>query len=135
MMSRKIGHVGSRSTRSQDPSPKKWAAEELTLSGSPRVCICRVCDKPIALAEMSFGWVWRSTERGHAACGWYTLKDLEGVAALRMLGDLRRMPSPDALRNAHELFIVQCRDRVWSLSPVGLALRRLMQAQSAEAAE
>src|SRR5581483_12365897 len=100
----KVGTLPSERLRSD----RKWAPERLALGEAPSACECRVCGQSIAEHEMSWGWRWKSTSRGHAVCGWYTLNDVDGVSAILGLGDLRFMPAPRARQRAHELFIMEC---------------------------
>lgn len=126
---------------------RKFSPELLRLSPAPVACTCRVCAKPIAEAEASWGWIWRSYTRGCLSCGWYRLDDHDAVSALKALGDFKTPPSITARTRAHELFLVQCtttheHDRSgtlrevknWRFSAIGIALLRLVRAE-AQAAE
>lgn len=143
--------VGTIPRRQSSGRSNRWLPEGLHLSAASTINPpeeCRVCGKLIAQGEMSWGWRWKSSQRGHSACGWYRLDDGDAVGVLLALNEFRTPPNRYVRNDAFEMFLILCRTtqehdasgalrtvKNWYFSAAGIALLRLVRAAQKEAAE
>lgn len=101
--------------------------EAIRILPAPSACECRVCKQPIAAGEASYGWQWRSTQRGHEACGWFVATDADAMYVLKRFED-RKVSRSDG-NTAVDLGLVERRDGYLHATPLMKALCKYLAAR------